>query len=197
MDRVWADYWDGDNGGLFDTARGRGTEPGLLPARAKPIQDTPTPSPNGVAGMVCARLHEITTAPRWRERGEALVRAFAGGAAELGLYAAAYLLAVDWQLHPITHLVIVGDGDDPIVGPMHREALAGFLPRRIVQWIAPADGADRALPAALAGMVSTAKAPRAYCCTGMACSPPAEDLDSWRAVLRAPSDGAGLSSRGY
>jgi hypothetical protein len=34
-------------------------------------------------------------------------------------------------------------------------------------------------------MVSTAKAPRAYSCTGAVCGPPAEDLDAWRAVLRA------------
>jgi uncharacterized protein len=184
MDRVWMDYWDAEGGGLWDTARNRGTEPGLLPARAKPIQDAPTPSPNGVAGMVCARLHEITTSPRWRERGDALLRAFAGRAAELGLHAAAYLLAVDWQLHPVTHLVIVGDPDDPIAGQMHREALKGFLPRRIVQWIAPGQAEGRTLPSALAGMVSTAKAPRAYGCTGTACGPPAEDLDAWRAVLR-------------
>jgi uncharacterized protein len=185
MDRVWVDYWDPDGGGLWDTARGRGTEPGLLPARAKPIQDAPTPSPNGVAGMVCARLHEITTAARWGERGQALVRAFAGRAADLGLHAAAYLLAVDWHLHPVTHLVIVGDRDDIIAGQMHREALAGFQPRRVVQWIAPADAASRTLPAALAGMVTVAKAPRAYCCTGPVCGPPADDLDAWRAVLRA------------
>ena len=77
-------------------------------------------------------------------------------------------------------------------------ALAGFLPRRIVQWIAPAEVTGRALPVALAGMVSTAKAPRAYCCTGMVCRPPAEDLDAWRAALRAlPSAHAGLSSPGY
>jgi uncharacterized protein YyaL (SSP411 family) len=185
MDRVWSDYWDEEGGGLFDTARGRGTEPGLLPARAKPVQDTPTPSPNGVAGIVCARLHEITRAPRWRERGEALVRAFAGRAAELGLHAAAYLLAVDWQLHPATHLVIVGERGDPTAARMHREALEGFVPRRIVQWVAPGDATSRALPAALAGMVSSAKSPRAYGCTGMTCGPPAEDLDAWRLVLRA------------
>src|SRR5690242_13394978 len=45
MDRVWADYWDADAGGLFDTARQRASEPGLLPTRAKPVQDAPTPSP--------------------------------------------------------------------------------------------------------------------------------------------------------
>ncbi|MEP6551835.1 MAG: DUF255 domain-containing protein, partial [Gemmatimonadales bacterium] len=98
MDRVWADYWDGGAGGLFDTARGRTGEEGLLPARAKPVQDTPTPSPNGVAGIVVARLHEFTGDARWNQRGEELVRAFAGRAQELGLYAATYLLAVDWHL---------------------------------------------------------------------------------------------------
>src|SRR6476620_1109496 len=80
MDRVWTDYWDPEAGGLFDTARERGSEPGLLPARAKPVQDAPTPSPNGVAGVVAARLHEHTGEARWRERGHALIRAFAGRA---------------------------------------------------------------------------------------------------------------------
>ena len=84
MDRVWTDYWDEAKGGLFDTARARGAEPGLLPARAKPVQDAPTPSPNGVAGIVCARLRELTGAARWRERGFALVRAFAGRAGSSG-----------------------------------------------------------------------------------------------------------------
>src|SRR5207237_1514629 len=87
-DRVWVDYWDESGGGLFDTARGRTHEAGLLPARAKPIQDAPTPSPNGVAAIVLARLHELTGEPRWKERGAALVAAFAGRAAALGLHAA-------------------------------------------------------------------------------------------------------------
>ena len=42
MERVWRDYWDAAAGGLFDTARGRHRRrQGLLPARAKPVQDTP------------------------------------------------------------------------------------------------------------------------------------------------------------
>ena len=183
MDRVWTDYWDGDGGGLFDTARGRGAEPGLLPARAKPVQDTPTPSPNGVAGIVCARLHELTAAPRWRERGLATVRAFAGRAGELGLYAAAYLLAVDWQLSPATHLVVVGPADDPVAGRMHADALAAFIPRRVIQRITPAEAGTRALPAALAGMLAAGPASRAYACTGTSCRAPAETAEQWRAVL--------------
>jgi uncharacterized protein YyaL (SSP411 family) len=183
MDGVWEDYWDEGAGGLFDTARGRGTEPGLLPARAKPVQDAPTPSPNGVAGIVLARLHELTGDPRWRQRGLALVRAFAGRAGDLGLYAAAFLLAVDWHLSPATHLVVVGEPGDPVAEQMHAGALATFIPRKIVRRLAPADAATQPLPAAMAGMVAAGRAPRGYACTGTSCRAPAETVAEWRAVL--------------
>ena len=185
MDRVWRDYWDPEGGGLFDTARGRPGEEGLLPARAKPVQDTPTPSPNGVAGIVCARLYQLTADSRWKNRGEELVRAFAGSARELGLYAATYLLAADWQLNPAIHTVIVGHPPDSTVQAMHRAALAGFLPRRSVQLLTPSDIASYPLPPALAGMVAAGRAPRAYACSGNSCSPPADDLPAWQATLES------------
>jgi uncharacterized protein YyaL (SSP411 family) len=185
MERVWADYWDGEGGGLFDTARGRSGEEGLLPARAKPVQDTPTPSPNGVAGVVLARLHEMTSDPRWLERAAALVAAFAGRAGELGLYAATYLLAVDWHLNPATHLVLVGNPQDTMVADMHRAALSAFLPRRVVQVLLPADATDRTLPPALRGMMAIGGSPRGYACSGTSCSPPAGDLASWEATLES------------
>jgi uncharacterized protein YyaL (SSP411 family) len=183
MDRVWRDYWDAEAGGLFDTARQRGSEQGLLPARAKPVQDAPTPSPNGVAGIVVARLHEHTGEARWRERGAALVAAFAGRAGELGLYAATYLLAVDWHLSPATHLVVVGDKGDPVADRMHADALATFVPRRVVRRLAPGDMTPRALPSAMAGMVAAGQAPRGYACTGASCRSPADTVEQWQATL--------------
>jgi uncharacterized protein len=184
MDRVWADHWDGDAGGLFDTARGRTGEEGLLPARAKPVQDTPTPSPNGVAGIVVARLHELTGDARWKQRGVDLVRAFAGRARELGLYAATYLLAVDRRLNPATHLVVVGASNDPSAADMHHRSLAGFVPRRAVQLLVP-DATDRpSLPPALRAMV-TGREPRGYACIGQSCSQPADDPASWRETLES------------
>jgi uncharacterized protein YyaL (SSP411 family) len=185
MDRVWSDYWDGNSGGLFDTARGRPSEEGLLPARAKPVQDTPTPSPNGVAGIVCMRLHELTGDSRWKARSEELLRAFAGSARELGLYAATYLLAVDWHLNPATHLVVVGNPKDSAVRSMHEAALAGFVPRRLVQLLAPAEAGRRPLPLALSGMIAAGQAPRGYACTGNSCSQPAADPSAWEAILEA------------
>ena len=183
MDRVWADYWDPEAGGLFDTARGRGPEPGLLPARAKPVQDAPTPSPNGVAGVVWARLHQVTGEARWRERSEALVRSFAGRASDLGLYAATYLLAVDWHLNPVTHLVVVGEAGDRTADRMHAAALARFVPRRVVHRVSLASPGFRSLPAAVTGMVATGRVPRAYACVGTTCSAPAETAEAWELTL--------------
>jgi hypothetical protein len=185
MDRVWADYRDSAGGGLFDTARGRPDGTGLLPARAKPVQDTPTPSPNGVAGIVLARLHELTGDARWKEGGEELLGAFAGRAGELGLYAATYLLAVDWHVNPATHLVVVGEAGDPVAGEMHRHALSGFLPRRVVQWIAPAEAGSQPLPPVLRGMVAAGRAPRGYACVGTSCGQPAEEPSVWAATLES------------
>jgi uncharacterized protein len=184
MDRVWRDYADGETGALFDTAPGQSDRLGLLPARAKPIQDTPTPSPNGVAGVVAFRLHELTARAEWRERGEALVRAFAGRAAELGLHASSYLLAADWQLNPATHLVVVGDDNDSNAHAMHQAALARFVPRRVVQLLQRAAEPSR-LPAPLRGMLGTSVTTRGFACTGTSCSSPATDLSSWQATLDA------------
>jgi uncharacterized protein YyaL (SSP411 family) len=194
MERVWKDYWDHAAGGLFDTARGRAGEEGLLPARVKRVQDTPTPSPNGVAGISFMRLHELTGESRWREHAGALVSAFAGRASELGLHGSAFLLALDWYLNPSTHLVVVGEDGDEIADTMHRAALAGFAPRRVVQRLTPEQAAAGRLPAALAGMLAAGSAARGYACIGTSCSLPAATLAEWRQQLsgrtgnRAPSD---------
>ncbi len=185
MERVWKDYWDEAAGGLFDTARGRGPEEGLLPSRMKPVQDTPTPSPNGVAGVVGMRLHELTGEPRWRERAGALVSTFAGGAAELGLHGSAFLLALDWYLNPATHLVVVGEAGDETAEAMHRAARAGFAPRRVVQRLTPAQAAAGRLPPALAGMVAAGSAARGYACIATSCGLPAATLDAWKQQLSA------------
>jgi len=183
MERVWSDYWDSADGGLWDTAASRSDTAGLLPARAKPIQDTPTPSPNGVAGIVAHRLQELTGDPKWQDRGAALVAAFAGRAAELGLYAATYLLAVDWQISPVSHLVVVGDSHDPAAQAMHRAALAAPVPRRIVQRLTPDAATEQPLPPVLQGMLASGPSPRGYACTGNSCAAPAADLSAWQATL--------------
>ena len=183
MERVWRDYWDDAAGGFFDTARGREGEAGLLPARVKPVQDTPTPSPNGVAGTTLLRLHELTGDARWRERAGALISAFAGGAADLGLYGAAFLLALDWYVHPVTHLVVIGPAGDPAADAMHRAALAGFAPRRVVQRLTAEQAEAGALSPAIAGMLGSGTGTRGYACVGTSCGLPATTMAEWSGQL--------------
>ncbi|HEU4953220.1 MAG TPA: thioredoxin domain-containing protein [Gemmatimonadales bacterium] len=183
MERVWRDYWDEGSGGFFDTARDRSDREGLLPTRVKPVQDTPTPSPNGVAGITLARLHVLTGEARWRERAGALVTAFAGATLELGLHGSAFLLAMDWYLHPGTHLVVIGEEGDATAEQMHAAALARFAPRRVVQRLTLAEAAAGRLPPAIAGMLAAADGTRGYACVGTSCSLPATTVEEWAQLL--------------
>jgi len=181
MARVWNEYRDPTGGGLFDRSESAGE--GLLPTRLKPIEDTPTPSPNGVAGTVLARLAELTGDSVWRERAGELLGAFAGQDPAAGLHLSAYLSALDWHLSPATHLVVVGRQDDPRATAMHHEALAAYAPRRVVQRI-EVDRADRAaLPAAVRGMLDRQTFPAGYACRGDSCSPPATTESDWHDTL--------------
>jgi hypothetical protein len=194
MERVWQDYWDQEHGGLFDTVPSADKE-GWLPLPSKPVQDAPTPSPNGVAGLALARLYEHTMDDRWRERREALIRAFAGKAEELGLHGATFLLAVDWQLHPATHLVIVGPEGHPEAERMHRRALATFLPRKVVRRLTPADAATRPLPPALAAMLGADAGVKAFACVGASCRMPVGSDAQWGELLVSLRSGATATTR--
>ncbi|HEX6643308.1 MAG TPA: thioredoxin domain-containing protein [Gemmatimonadales bacterium] len=183
--RAWADHEDAEAGGLFDTPAHRPGE-GLLPARAKPVQDSPTPSPNGVAAVAAFRLAEYKGSREWRERGEALVRAFGGSAPALGFHAATWLLAADWMLHPAAHVVVTGPAGDAEAGRMLLRALATFLPRRVVRRLRRDESID-GLPPALAALMATGGGRTAgYLCIGAECRLPAPDDHAWAAVLAAP-----------
>ena len=185
MERVWRDYRDAEGGGLYDTVARTGGV-GLLPARAKPVQDAPSPSGNGVAAINCARLFELTGDRRWSERRDEILRATAGRAAELGLHGATLLMAVDWALGPVGHLVAVGGAEgqrgSETATAMHRMALHTYLPRRVVRLVGA--GSDpAALPIAVKGMLTAGTGPRGFACVGATCSAPATDLAAWQRTL--------------
>jgi hypothetical protein len=184
MERVWADYLDRDGGGLFDSSAHTGE--GLLPTRVKPVQDAPTPSPNGVAALCAARLTELTGEPRWAERRDALVRTFAGSAVQLGVFGATFLQALEWSVRPATHLVIVeGSGADAVAAAdnMHRQALQSFFPRRVLHRVMANGAASASLPAAVRGMLGANSGTRAYACIGATCQAPATSPAAWAATL--------------
>jgi uncharacterized protein YyaL (SSP411 family) len=167
MDLVWAQYRSA-SGGLLDTQRERRGE-GFLIQELTPIEDTPTPSPNGVAAIVLAQLAELTGSATWATRRDELLETFAGSVAKLSIFGATLLRAVDWALMPSTHVVVAGP-DDEATRELLRTARSVFRPRKVVQWLTPGAATAR-LPQALKAMLD-GSTPRAYVCSGNQCAPP-------------------------
>jgi uncharacterized protein YyaL (SSP411 family) len=145
-------HWDAAAGGYWDLAADR-TGEAYLTARAKPGQDAPTPSANGVAALVLARLSAITEKPEWRDRRDAQLAAFAGSAAAFSLHGATLLRALDWAVHPVVRIEVAGSRGPGEACAMHLRALQTWRPRRIV-------------------IRRTAAAPAATVCIGTTCSLP-------------------------
>jgi uncharacterized protein YyaL (SSP411 family) len=126
-----AEHWDDSAGGYFDLpahTEGRA----YLAGRAKPAQDAPTPSANGVAALVLARLWAMTDNAEWRARLDRQLNAFAGAVGELGLHGATLLRAVDWAVHPLTRIEVSGPAGEGPACAMHLLALQTYRPRKAV-----------------------------------------------------------------
>jgi len=148
-------FWDAAAGGFFDVAAS-GSAPAYLGTRAKTVQDAPTPSGNGVAALVLARLWGLTDEPEWRKLLDRQLAAFAGSASQLSLHGATLFMAADWGLHPITRVEVSGPAGEGPACSMHLLALQTYRPRKVV-------------------VRKTAAAPAAVVCVGTACSLPVSD----------------------
>ncbi len=203
MDRVWADYWDDDGGRpVRHRARPRRRAgPAAGPGQAGPGHADAVAQRRGRHRRAPGCTSSPAT-PRWRERGAALVAAFAGRAAELGLYArrvpAGGRLAAQSRHSPggrrATPAIRAADA-------MHGPRWPASCPAGWSSGSPRPTAAERPLPPALAGMLAAGPSPRGYACTGTSCSPPAETLDAWQATLersrracRREADGVRLAA---
>lgn len=180
--RTWRDHAAQD-GALEDLARGTGRE-GLLSAPIRPVDDAPTPSPNGVAALLALRLAAHTGDTEWHRRAERIITLFGPESAASPLHRATLLTATAWMLGDVTHLVIVGRHDDPAAIAMHHAAVASSVPHRSIRWLVPGD--PRAgLPASLVQLLDAApeEAATAYCCTGTSCRAPVTHVEEWQDLL--------------
>ncbi len=150
--------------GYFDIAATNGTA--YLATRAKPVQDAPTPSSNGVAGLVLARLAALTDKPEWRGQLDRHLQAFAGSARELSLYGSTLLRAIDWAVNPVTRIEVAGPRGDGPACAMHLLALQSYRPRKIV-------------------VRKVAERPAATVCVGTACSLPVATADKLAELLQS------------
>lgn len=163
MEHACRAHRDGEHGGLWDLPAGPGGT-AYLAHRAKPIQDAPTPSPNGVAALTLARLWAVTDAPKWRRALDEQLAAFSGAGADLGLYGATLFRAIDWGVAPVTRIEITGPPDAGPACDMHHLALSTYRPRKIV-------------------VRKSGERPAATVCVGTTCSLPVFTPDALRALL--------------
>jgi uncharacterized protein YyaL (SSP411 family) len=120
-----------EGGGFLDVARARAGS-AYLTTPAKPIQDAPTPSGNGLAALVLARLWALTDDAEWRRLLDGVLEAFAGAAEQLSLYGATFARAIDWAVHPVTRIEVSGPRGDGPACAMHLLALQTYRPRKVV-----------------------------------------------------------------
>jgi uncharacterized protein YyaL (SSP411 family) len=174
-----ARFADPATGALRDLPRDAAPVVAALDRAYFPIADAPAPSGNGAAALGLLRLHAYSGAAQHDEAARAILRAFAGSAAQLGSAAATWVKALAWATRPVTTVVIVEDSG----GGLLAEALRSYRPRTVVRRFAPGAVAAEQLPAELRAMVDAA-APRAYLCAGRTCAAPVSDAPALAALLR-------------
>lgn len=176
-------FYDATNGGFFDTAQNSfAAEPlGVLAARRKPLQDSPTPAGNSLAAMLLLRLSNISERNDLLEKAEDTLKAFAGVAEQFGLYAGAYGLALRRYLLPPVQVCIVGDDEE--ARRLAVIATARYAVNKTVLSLPRAVVEQRTLPPALAETLPNLPGLNtgrsfAVVCSGTSCQPPVHEAEA-------------------
>jgi len=179
-------FWDEKDGGFFDTARDLADRHGSLTASRKPFQDSPTPAANSVAALVLDRLDVLADREDFGDKAAATLKLFAPKAAQYGLFAATYGLALLHHLRAPVDVVVVGSaGDDRTLSLLRAAYDAPRAGKRVFAF-EPQVVQARDLPAGLASTLPALPfdgAPVALVCEGSACHPPVQDPAALRELL--------------
>lgn len=150
--------------------------------RAKSAHDHAAPSGNGLMAEVLARLHHLTGDARYRDKAEALVRAFAGEGARAAIVMPRLCIGAD-LLERARTCVVAGAPDDPARAALLATAFAAPEPVLVVQQVAPGTTLPAGHPAAGKGPVGGQAA--AYLCQQGVCGAPITDPAALAAALAA------------
>ncbi len=181
-------FYDRTAGAFFDTAtQSDGPAPlGVLSARRKPLQDSPTPAGNPMAAAVLLRLEALSGRQNYREIAEDTLESFAGVVEHFGLYAGSYGLCLERFLLDPVQVIILGEGDDAL--QLEATAMARFAVNKTVMRFSPdrisADQLPEALAETLANLPSSDGTARALVCRGRTCLPPIFSSEELLAALK-------------
>jgi hypothetical protein len=167
--------WDEKGGGFFDTAQDLGARQGALGMKRKPFQDTPTPGGNSAAALLLDRLAALADKPDYRAKAETILGLLAGKAADYGMFAATYGLALANHLRAPVEVVIVGDPLDARTRGLLQTAHATPRAGKSVLSFSAAQVKSAALPKGLQATLPNLPMdgePVALVCQGTSCQPP-------------------------
>ena len=179
--RAWVDaldahYWDADGGGYFLTA----DDAEALIVRTKSADDDATPSGNGLAADVLARLWLVTGETRYRDRAEALIAAFSGQI-NRNFFPLATLMNASELLTEGAQIVIAGDRAADDTRALQAAAIRARAVARVVTVVPPGTELPGSHPAHGKGQVDGKAA--AYVCVGQTCSLPVTEAEELRAAM--------------
>src|SRR5436309_8156013 len=191
METTLRRFWDEQGGGFFDTARDSGGVQGSLTVTRKAFQDSPTPAANPMAALVLDRLAHLAERPDFRDKAEATLDLLAAKAADYGLFAATYAIAVVNHFRPPVEIVVVGPSADEKTRRLLKSAYATGRAGKHVLAFEPDVVRAGDLPAGLASTLPNLPLdgrPVALVCVGTSCQPPVDTSDALAGLLaNAPS----------
>ncbi|HEX5236769.1 MAG TPA: thioredoxin domain-containing protein [Silvibacterium sp.] len=172
-----ARFYDNSGGGFFDTEPVEGAL-GVLAARRKPLQDSPTPAGNPAAAAALLRLEALSGRADFREMAEDTLENFAGIVEHFGLYAGTYGLALELLLMTPMQVVVIGAGIE--VRKLAAMATARYAVNKRVIVLRPEQVVAAELPPVLAETLPNLPELRggkafAVVCRGASCLPPTSD----------------------
>jgi len=107
----WANnhLWDNEYGGYFDVVPDKSAT-GYLGIVEMPVQDSPVPGANAVAGYVLSRLYFYTGKGVYYTQAETLLERFAAEVKSYGVFAGMYGIAANGILHYPLRIVVYDAG---------------------------------------------------------------------------------------
>ena len=187
-DAMLEKFFDQVSGGFLDTEQTAGSEKllGVLGARRKPFQDSPTPAGNSIAAIAMLRLHAYTNDETYRDKAEQTLEVFAGMAEQYGIFGATYGIAAVHFSKPHTQVMIIGG--DEVAAQLYSAASLPFAFSRSVIKLPANEAVTQNLPPALAETIPNLPGIHsgktiAVICSGFSCQPPVFDLESLKRLL--------------
>jgi uncharacterized protein YyaL (SSP411 family) len=170
-------FYDKTGGAFFDTEQKDGAL-GVLAARRKPLQDSPTPAGNPAAAAALLRLEALSGRKDFHEKAEDTLENFAGIVEHFGLFAGTYGLALELFLLPPIQVVVIGEGVE--ARNLAAMATARFAINKGVIVLRPEQVTADQLPPMLAETLPNLPELRsgkafAVVCKGASCLPPTSD----------------------